>query len=83
MSITTLLVLNAGIVLMYFQLNLNYRLKALFGFERFEHKKPFDCYFCLAMWIGIIESIIYYKQAGIILLSSYVLAKTIDKLWNL
>lgn len=88
MNIIILLIFNIAFVLLYFDLNLNHRVKGWIGLDRFKHKKPYDCHFCLLMWIGIIQTIVKiiqteYKQAIIMLIASYVVAKIIDKLWNL
>ena len=89
MNIINLLIVNTAITLLYFDvLHLNYYLKKWLGYNTAIHKKPFDCYFCITMWIGIVITIINlivtkdYKQTLLLLSGVFVTSKIIDKLWN-
>ena len=84
-----LLLVNLTTIFLYFEFNFNNRLKHVLGFDRFKRRKPFDCYFCLIMWTGIFQSILYlllieknYGLAMINLMLNYIIAKIIDKLWT-
>lgn len=89
MNITNLLIVNASIVLMYFDVfNLNHRLKVLFGYDPYKPIKPFDCYFCISFWIGLTIATVKlildkdYIDFILLMMGVFLTAKTIDKLWS-
>lgn len=89
MSTILLLLLNGALTLAWMDVfHLGYYLKLWLGYKPEEHIKPFDCYFCTCMWLGIIISSILFVFTGDLIQSLTIItlnfyqSKLIDKLWN-
>ena len=72
-----LLIINIAILLfLKDSLNLGFHLKRVLGYSITEDVKPFDCYFCLIMWVAIVTSVINLDL--FIIPVGYLIAITID-----
>lgn len=81
MNTIELLIINIAIVIyLKDSLQLGLHIKKLLGYSLTRQVKPFDCYFCLIGWTTIITSLITLDF--FLLPLGYLIAKTLDKIWN-
>ena len=84
-----------ALVLIAYERNLFFQLKPLFGIDKIDYKKPFDCFYCLSFWfntLAIIGLHIYLWISKGQLTYCYseligwgfciLITKIIDLLWN-
>jgi len=46
-----------ALILLGYELNIFYKLKPLFGYDKHKFKKPFDCFLCLSFWGNTLTTI--------------------------